>query len=139
MKSTATTALLLALSLASTLGFIVQPLQRRSTTAIRMNVPPAVSLDYSSAVNYQQQSIAAINPMEQGIDQFLAKSSSSSSAAATFSSSSSQLVSLKERYVPTPEEVAAKKRNFNILFWGGGFVAPFVATVFYFGFRFWEK
>ena len=25
------------------------------------------------------------------------------------------------------------------VFWGGGFVAPLLATVFYFGFRFWEK
>ena len=48
-------------------------------------------------------------------------------------------LSLQERHIPTPEEIAAKKRNFNLLFWGGGFVAPFLATFFYFGFRFWEK
>ena len=24
-------------------------------------------------------------------------------------------------------------------FWGGGFVAPFLATFYYFGFKFWEK
>jgi len=34
---------------------------------------------------------------------------------------------------------AAKKRNFNFWLWGGGFVAPFLATFYYFGFRFWER
>lgn len=53
--------------------------------------------------------------------------------------SSSLTVSIQEYKKPTKEEVAAKKRNFNVLFWGGGFAAPFIATVFYFGFRFWEK
>ena len=46
---------------------------------------------------------------------------------------SSQLLSLQERRPPTAEEIAAKKRNFNLWFWGGGFVAPFLATFYYFG------
>lgn len=49
------------------------------------------------------------------------------------------VVALQERKIPTPEEIAAKKRNFNLWFWGGGFVAPFLATFYYFGFKFWEK
>lgn len=59
----------------------------------------------------------------------------------TTSSSSSSLVllSLQDRKIPTPEEIEQKKLTFNLIFWGGGFVAPFAATVFYFGFRFWEK
>ena len=48
-------------------------------------------------------------------------------------------VALQERKIPTAEEIAAKKRNFNIIFWGGGFVAPFLATIFYFGPKFWTK
>lgn len=52
---------------------------------------------------------------------------------------STQLVSLQERKIPTKEEIDQKKLTFNLIFWGGGFVAPFIATVFYFGFRFWEK
>ncbi|GMH59452.1 hypothetical protein TrVE_jg5455 [Triparma verrucosa] len=40
---------------------------------------------------------------------------------------------------PTAEEIAAKKRNFNIILWGGGFVAPFLATFYYFGLKFWER
>ena len=53
--------------------------------------------------------------------------------------SSTQLLSLQERRPPTPEEIEEKKRNFNLLFWGGGFVAPFLATFYYFGFKFWER
>jgi hypothetical protein len=62
-----------------------------------------------------------------------------SSSSASPLSSTQLLLSLKERHIPTPEEIAAKKANFNLFFWGGGFVAPFLATIFYFGFRFWEK
>jgi hypothetical protein len=53
---------------------------------------------------------------------------------------STNVLSLKERPPPpTPEEIAAKKRTFNLWFWGGGFVAPFLATFYYFGFKFWER
>ena len=55
------------------------------------------------------------------------------------STSSSIMMSLQERKIPTKEEIDQKKLTFNVIFWGGGFVAPFIATVFYFGFRFWEK
>ena len=55
------------------------------------------------------------------------------------SSSSSTMISVQEYKKPTPEEIAAKKRNFNLWFWGGGFVAPFLATFYYFGFKFWER
>ena len=47
-------------------------------------------------------------------------------------------VSLSERKAPTAEEIAEKKKNFNLWFWGGGFVAPFLATFYYFGFKFWR-
>mmetsp|Transcript_25040 Transcript_25040/g.45345 ORF Transcript_25040/g.45345 Transcript_25040/m.45345 type:complete len:140 (-) Transcript_25040:457-876(-) len=57
----------------------------------------------------------------------------------SFVTSSSNVVSLKERVVPTAEEIAAKKNNFNAIFWGGGFVAPFLATFYYFGLKFWER
>jgi len=40
---------------------------------------------------------------------------------------------------PTEKEIAAKKRNFNLWFWGGGIVAPFIATVYCFGLKFWER
>ena len=58
---------------------------------------------------------------------------------ASSSSSSSTLVSVQEYKKPTAEEIAAKKRNFAFWFWGGGFVAPFLATFYYFGLKFWER
>ena len=48
-------------------------------------------------------------------------------------------VSLQDRKIPTQEEINQKKLTFNLWFWGGGIIAPFIATVFYFGFKFWEK
>ena len=54
-------------------------------------------------------------------------------------SSSSMTLSLQEIKKVTAEEIAAKKFTFNAIFWGGGFVAPLLATVFYFGAKFWEK
>jgi hypothetical protein len=55
-------------------------------------------------------------------------------------SSASNVVALKDRKPPpTKDEIAAKKRNFNLWFWGGGFVAPFLATFYYFGLQFWKK
>ena len=66
-------------------------------------------------------------------NQYLTKVPSSLDSAST-------VVSLKERPPPpTAEEIAAKKANFNFWFWGGGFVAPFLATFYYFGFKFWER
>lgn len=56
-----------------------------------------------------------------------------------FNAGSTQMLSLQERRPPTKEEIEAKKRNFNMWFWGGGFVAPFLATFYYFGFKFWER
>lgn len=62
-----------------------------------------------------------------------------SSTDSTLNYGTSNVVALQERKIPTPEEIAAKKRNFNLWFWGGGFVAPFLATFYYFGLKFWEK
>jgi hypothetical protein len=66
-------------------------------------------------------------------------SSTISTKPTTTIQSSSMFLSLQDRKIPTKEEIEQKKLTFNVIFWGGGFVAPFIATVFYFGFRFWEK
>ena len=87
-------------------------------------VPPPVQHLYQipSTTTISQHS----SPLTMGIAEFNA-------------GSSTQVLSLQERRVPTAEEVAEKKRNFNFWFWGGGFVAPFLATFYYFGFKFWER
>jgi hypothetical protein len=77
------------------------------------------------------------SPMEDGIRSYYDKMMT---PVGFDQSSTSMTLSLKDRPPPpTAEEIAAKKRNFNLWFWGGGFVAPFLATFYYFGFKFWEK
>jgi hypothetical protein len=83
-------------------------------------LPVPMTERVSTTIAISQSSIPS--PLQHGIDNFI-------------SQSPSVLVAAK----PTAEEIAAKRLNFNIVFWGGGFVAPLVATVFYFGWRFWEK
>ena len=79
-------------------------------------------------------------PLNTGIRSFVDEANVvSTNIDSSSSSSSTMMVSLQERKIPTKEEIDQKKFNFNVIFWGGGFVAPFIATVFYFGFKFWEK
>jgi hypothetical protein len=91
-----------------------------SITPLPPPLPAPMTERVSTTMFISQNSIPS--PLQQGIDHFI-------------SQSPSVLVAAK----PTAEEIAAKRLNFNIVFWGGGFVAPLVATVFYFGWRFWEK
>jgi hypothetical protein len=116
--------LVLAMS-ASAMAFV----PRASTgtkSALKMafvTPPPAVTLQQASqmpAVSTTQSSV-----LSQGIHDYVG--------------SSTQLVSLVERKPPTKEEIQKKKDNFNFWFWGGGFVAPFLATFYYFGFQFWKR
>jgi hypothetical protein len=82
-------------------------------------------------------------PLNDGIRSFLMDGTNvvnvASSSTSSGTTSTTMMVSLQERKIPTKEEIDQKKFTFNVIFWGGGFVAPFIATIFYFGFRFWEK
>ena len=94
-------------------------------------VPPApIEVNVAAPTFQQQQQAATNNQLTFGVENYVASSIESSS----------QALSLKERPPPpTKEEIEEKQRNFNLIFWGGGFVAPFIATVFYFGPKFWLK
>lgn len=125
----------LLLSIVSVASFVVQPNVNRGASSLSMIMPDApANLDQPSMVssnnptmNYLEQQKAS------SVNQYLTSTSS-------ILDSSSNMLSLKERPPPpTAEEIAAKKRNFNFWFWGGGFVAPFLATFYYFGLRFWER
>mmetsp|Transcript_1838 Transcript_1838/g.2788 ORF Transcript_1838/g.2788 Transcript_1838/m.2788 type:complete len:148 (+) Transcript_1838:37-480(+) len=52
---------------------------------------------------------------------------------------SSMSVSLQEIKKKTKEEIDKQNRDLAFWFWGGGFVAPFIATVYYFGPKFWLR
>ena len=112
----------------------VQP--RRQTSRLHLLVAPQqlppVEVNVDATTVTTTTTISQQSVLRQGMDNYLAASSSSSS--------SQLLLSLQDRpSPPTAEEIAAKKRTFDLWFWGGGFVAPFAATIFYFGFKFWEK
>ena len=117
----------------------VAPQQNAGRTRLSLNavpLPPAITVVTTTTTTSSQQLLQAPttlsrSPLSLGIDKY------TTSASAV--DSSTQMVSLEERKKPTAEEIATKKRNFNYWFWGGGFVAPFLATFYYFGFKFWER
>ena len=106
---------------------IVRPL----SLSIMSDLPPVTT---ASIVSSSQQQVQLTQPgssaIQDGIHKYMATSSGSTS---------SMTLSFETKAPPTQEEIAQKKLSFNLWFWGGGFVAPFLATIFYFGFRFWEK
>jgi hypothetical protein len=103
-------------------SFAVKPSTSRPTLRLYLAIdhPPIFH-----QVKNQNSIEKNVSPLNQGISSFTA--------------ASSQALSLEERRPPTKEEIEEKKRTFNLWFWGGGFVAPFLATFFYFGFKFWER
>lgn len=117
------------------------PSGRRSTSTARkmavvVDMPPSVAV-VAPAFSLVQQQAA---PLEDGIHAYVAKAASGVAAESGGGiPTPTMLLSLQDRKIPTADEIAQKKLTFNVIFWGGGIVAPFIATVFYFGFKFWEK
>jgi hypothetical protein len=115
-------------------AFVVQPnVRARSPLAMALmaDAPAPVSppMTPSSLIVSSNTAQSSFQQQPASFNQYFEASSSSSST----------LVSVQEYKKPTAEEIAAKKRNFNFWFWGGGFVAPFLATFYYFGLRFWRR
>jgi hypothetical protein len=122
MKSTITFVCLMGWTMITVAAFtVIRQTHRTPMTHLALasvDVPPMVIFQPT----YLHQPPAE-SPIPQGILNYM----------------TSTTVALQERKIPTAEEVQQKKNTFNLIFWGGGFVAPFLATIFYFGFRFWEK
>jgi hypothetical protein len=136
------TLLLVAVSASLGSSFTLSPQSdRRSTTTklalFPMPMPVAAAAESPMVDTAVTLSRTTASPLQDGVTKYITMSTSSESFLS--SPSSSLQLSLKDRVIPTAEEIEAKKFNFNVIFWGGGFVAPLLATVFYFGFRFWEK
>ena len=99
-----------------------QKVERPTVSLSALITPPAVEINVAATQHPAIQQSSQLNAY-----------------VSTSLESSSVQLSLKERPPPpTPEEIARKKRNFNLWFWGGGFVAPFIATIYYFGPKFWK-
>jgi hypothetical protein len=119
-----------ALALSSAFAPLDRHRYRRSLQmAVAVEIPPVMVANAPIAVNLQSES-----RLTSGI-----RSYTSSLPVYSVDNAPTVLLSLQERKIPTQEEIDQKKLTFNLIFWGGGFVAPFAATVFYFGFKFWEK
>lgn len=106
---------MMALSTSMVLAFA--PLQatngRKSTVGLSMAMlttpppPPATALEQVFVVQQQQSGSSTTSPMQAGAHAYLASQVDTSSLT----------LSLQERRPPTPEEIAAKKANFNFWFW----------------------
>lgn len=103
-------ALLLLFALASGVQAFV-PVSYQQQTSSRATflgmlspaLPPAVTETVTIASTSTAATMAS--PLQQGVDSYMSRSSS-------------MQVALEERKVPTKDEIEAKKRNFNVVFWG---------------------
>mmetsp|Transcript_58771 Transcript_58771/g.65795 ORF Transcript_58771/g.65795 Transcript_58771/m.65795 type:complete len:133 (+) Transcript_58771:18-416(+) len=130
MKNTClSVAVIVSFWLCSASAFVVP---NAPVTVIQQQQHPSVALVITQDSQQQLLQVRS-SPLQDGIREFLSPSSLEESAT-------TMTLSLKDRPPPpTAEEIATKKRNFNLWFWGGGFVAPFLATFYYFGLQFWKR
>ena len=120
--------LTICLTMATSITSFISPSPAHCTSSLKMALDTPIIISESPSTTITSTSTS----LSQGISNYLSDESTIMS--------SSQVISLKDRPPPpTAEEIAAKKRTFNLWFWGGGFVAPFLATFYYFGFKFWER
>jgi len=102
--------------------------RKQSSLSALVAPPPAVEINIAAV---HQTGLQNPSILQDGLQKYVSTTPSVESSTLS--------LSLKERPPPpTKEELAAKKRNFNLWFWGGGFVAPFLATIYYFGPKFWK-
>ncbi|KAL3806429.1 hypothetical protein ACHAXA_009627 [Cyclostephanos tholiformis] len=126
------------LSMVACASGFVSPRGRRSATSLPMalmDAPLSPPNSASAPISFVQPAPSTTSSsLSDGIGRYILQEPPSSIMT------SNTVLSLKERPPPpTAEEIAAKKATFNLWFWGGGFVAPFLATFYYFGFKFWER
>jgi hypothetical protein len=127
---------MMALSISSVSAFAPGSLASRRPSFLSAIAPMPMPITQLVSVTTAAQSETAMMrqvDVNAGIENYLSTTPSS------LADSSTMTLSLQERVAPTAEEVASKKFKFNVLFWGGGIIAPFIATVFYFGPKFWLK
>mmetsp|Transcript_26576 Transcript_26576/g.61196 ORF Transcript_26576/g.61196 Transcript_26576/m.61196 type:complete len:140 (-) Transcript_26576:827-1246(-) len=117
-------------------AFVVNTAQRKGSNTLLKVVStdvPTINLRPTSAITQSQISSTASVSRANSLD------AAASNWISQKSSNGAYLDLGEKKVVQKNEAVEKKKATFNVIFWGGGFVAPFLATFFYFGFRFWEK
>jgi hypothetical protein len=139
-------AAVVALTIPSSLSFTVSPWRFGGSRngSIRMafiDTPPILPVYVDIPVSPFARTISnniIASPTNNALNEHLVRWSATNTDASS-TSASTMLLSIQEYRKPTAEEIAAKKLTFNLWFWGGGIVAPFLATIYYFGFKFWER
>ena len=134
--------------LAATVSGFTAPAQRMnrpaSSLSMVMDVPPIVtsatapfvsgtSAQLQNGIDMCSASSSSVVLSEESSEDIVAKIAAKSAAA-------NEAARVKaEKSKKSAEQLAEEKKTFAWYFWGGGFVAPFLATFYYFGFKFWEK
>jgi len=131
MKSVYAAVALMALLSVSTNAFVVNTSEHRGSRIVLKMIPVDVPIaDLQPLLGFSQKvSSNAPVVMRNSLD----------SAVSTWISKGDYIDLGENKSKIRNKELEKKKFNFNLWFWGGGFIAPFISTVFYFGFRFWEK
>jgi hypothetical protein len=93
--------------LATVHGFVPVSRSPVVTSSLQMMVPqaPPPALETFSVAQNNNPASSTVSPLQQGVESYLSRSTSVQ-------------VALQERKIPTKEEIEAKKRNFNVIFWG---------------------
>ena len=142
-------AVVLVLLVATASGFIA-PTQRTnmpmSSLSMALDVPPIIteisastplvggaSAQLQTGIDVWSASSSSVVLSEDSSEDIVAKIAAKSAAA------NEAARAKEEARKKSTEQLAGEKKTFAWYFWGGGFVAPFLATFYYFGFKFWEK
>jgi len=142
-------AVVLVLLVATASGFIA-PTQRTnmpmSSLSMALDVPPIItetsantplvggaSAQLQTGIDVWSASSSSVVLSEDSSEDIVAKIAAKSAAA------NEAARAKEEARKKSTEQLAEEKKTFAWYFWGGGFVAPFLATFYYFGFKFWEK
>ena len=142
-------AVILVLLVATASGFIA-PTQRMnmpmSSLSMALDVPPIItetsantplvggaSAQLQTGIDVWSASSSSVVLSEDSSEDIVAKIAAKSAAA------NEAARAKEEARKKSTEQLAEEKKTFAWYFWGGGFVAPFLATFYYFGFKFWEK
>ena len=144
-----TVVVVLLVATASAFTAPAQRMKRPSSLSMGVDVPPIVTAT-SGPVTTSLSQLVGGTPAQAGINAWSASSSSvvlsdeSSedivAKIAAKSAAANEAARVKaEKSKKSAEQLADEKKTFAWYFWGGGFVAPFLATFYYFGFKFWEK
>lgn len=150
LKNNVTDIAVVLIFLVATASGFIAPTQRTnmplSSLSMALDVPPIItetsantplvggaSAQLQTGIDVWSASSSSVVLSEDSSEDIVAKIAAKSAAA------NEAARAKEEARKKSTEQLAGEKKTFAWYFWGGGFVAPFLATFYYFGFKFWEK